>query len=243
MTIQRKVMTKQKTETNITQPRGIGGSTRVDATRIHTRPPNTCKDGLWFMIFGIFVCTRVTSNWLLAIPDDCWCSQTFVQHYKGTLKPVFSLSVLDFCRKCSVTRWKKTRSLLVDKKDVIVWIFGISCFILYHILMCCSLPSTSCLCLFSSFVPAFCLCGFWCVFSFASLFKFFSLGLHLPAFCCLRFGFWVSTSLKISFCPSILLPLCVLCPFFFIKSEQKAHSKVKKAQPFVVSSDYPQINT
>lgn len=38
-------MTKQKTETNITQPRGFGGATWVDATRIHTKPPNTCTDG------------------------------------------------------------------------------------------------------------------------------------------------------------------------------------------------------
>ena len=43
MTIQRKVMTKQNTETNITQPRGFGGVMRVEATRIHTKPPNTCK--------------------------------------------------------------------------------------------------------------------------------------------------------------------------------------------------------
>lgn len=37
------VPTKQKTETNMTQPRGLSGKTRVDATRIHTRPPKTCK--------------------------------------------------------------------------------------------------------------------------------------------------------------------------------------------------------
>lgn len=41
MIIHRKVMMKQKTETNITHPRGFGGATWVDATRIHTRPPNT----------------------------------------------------------------------------------------------------------------------------------------------------------------------------------------------------------
>lgn len=44
--IQTKVMTKQKTETNITQPRGLGGLTWVEATRIHTRPPNTWKTEL-----------------------------------------------------------------------------------------------------------------------------------------------------------------------------------------------------
>ena len=37
------VMMKQKTETNITHPRGFSGSTRVDATSIHTKPPNTCR--------------------------------------------------------------------------------------------------------------------------------------------------------------------------------------------------------
>lgn len=44
--IQMEVMTKQKTETNITHPRGLGGLTWVDATRIHTRPPNTWNTGL-----------------------------------------------------------------------------------------------------------------------------------------------------------------------------------------------------
>jgi len=37
------VPTKQKTDTNITQPKGLSGMTRVDATRIHTRPPNTYR--------------------------------------------------------------------------------------------------------------------------------------------------------------------------------------------------------
>lgn len=32
-------MTKQKTETNITQPWGLAGTTSVHATKIHTRPP------------------------------------------------------------------------------------------------------------------------------------------------------------------------------------------------------------
>lgn len=37
------VITKQKIDTNITQPRGLAGSTLADATRIHTKPPNTCR--------------------------------------------------------------------------------------------------------------------------------------------------------------------------------------------------------
>ena len=41
MMSQRKVMMKQKTETNITQPWGLSGVTCVEATRIHTKPPNT----------------------------------------------------------------------------------------------------------------------------------------------------------------------------------------------------------
>ena len=42
-TNQMKVMTKQKTETNITQPWGFSGTTSVHATRIHTRPPKICR--------------------------------------------------------------------------------------------------------------------------------------------------------------------------------------------------------
>lgn len=37
------VMTKQKTETNITQPIGFCGRMWAEATRTHTRPPKTCR--------------------------------------------------------------------------------------------------------------------------------------------------------------------------------------------------------
>lgn len=43
-TIQIKVITKQKTETNMTQPWGFSGTTSVHATKIHTRPPKTCNN-------------------------------------------------------------------------------------------------------------------------------------------------------------------------------------------------------
>lgn len=36
-------MTKQNTETNITQPCSMAWETFEDATRIHTRPPKICK--------------------------------------------------------------------------------------------------------------------------------------------------------------------------------------------------------
>lgn len=37
------VITKQKMDTNITQPRGLLGMTRTDAARIQTKPPRTCR--------------------------------------------------------------------------------------------------------------------------------------------------------------------------------------------------------
>lgn len=39
-----KVITKQKIETNMTQPWGFAGTTYVQATRIHTSPPKICRN-------------------------------------------------------------------------------------------------------------------------------------------------------------------------------------------------------
>lgn len=80
MIIQRKVMTKQKTDTNITQPKGFGGATWVDATRIHTRPPNTCRtDGQVIVvckmdfvnvISTVVVVTLIFNGQIVSLPNE-----------------------------------------------------------------------------------------------------------------------------------------------------------------------------
>lgn len=62
--IQMRVTQKQKTDTVITHAWGLWGSMKVDATRVHTRPPKTWQWAMHSAVCSYSVINIIQYNWI-----------------------------------------------------------------------------------------------------------------------------------------------------------------------------------